>query len=162
VPLPDARTEDATEVGSESALLRGSVSAAAGPGTTCEFQYTTKAAYESEGFTGAETAACEPAGPFTGEAENAVSAEAPSLAPGADYRFRLVATNSNGTTYGRARALHTPLPPLIESEFVEAVGNTNADLAATIDPEGGQTTYRVEYGPTAAYGQSSAAATIGS
>jgi hypothetical protein len=161
VPLPDAKTEDASEVGGETALLHGSVSAAGGPGATCEFQYATKAGFESEGFSSAETAPCEPAGPFTGEAENAVTGEATGLTPGTDYRFRLVATSSNGTSYGAVRGLHTPLPALVEAESVEAVGADNADLSAVIVPEGGATTYRVEFGATSAYGQSSETATIG-
>jgi hypothetical protein len=161
VPLPDAKTEDATEVGSETALLHGAVGAAGATDATCEFQYATKASYESEGFESAETAPCEPAGPFTGESHSAVTGEATGLAPGTAYRFRLAATNSYGTNYGAVHVFHTMRLPLIESASVEAVGSDNADLSAVIGPEGGATTYRVEFGTTSAYGQSSESATIG-
>jgi hypothetical protein len=161
VPLADATTEDATEVGSETALFHGIVGAAGGPAATCEFQYTTKAGYDSEGFAGAEAVPCSPAGPFTGESHSAVTGEPTNLIPGTSYRFRLAATNSNGTNYGSVRFFHTMRLPLIESVSVESVGNDNADLSALVNPEGGPASYRVEFGATSAYGQSSEAATIG-
>jgi hypothetical protein len=162
VPLPDATTEDATDVGLETALLHGTVSAAGAADATCEFQYVTKAQFQSEGFESAETVPCEPAGPFTGESHSAVSGEAIGLTPGTDYRFRLAATSSYGTAYGAVHVFHTMRSaPLIESASVEAVGPDNADLSAAIDPEGGRATYRVEFGASEAYGQSSESATIG-
>jgi len=162
VHLPDSITEDATEVKAETAVLHGTVGAAGGPSTTCEFQYTTKAKFQSEGFTGASTVPCSPAGPFTGESHSAVTGEAAGLTPGTDYRFRLAATNSFGTGFGTVDIVHTPLQPLIESVSVEGVGTDNADLGAVINPSGGPTTYKVEFGTTAAYGLSSQTATVGS
>jgi len=162
VHLPDATTEDATAVLSTSALLHGTVGASGGPSTTCEFQYTTKAKFQSEGFTGASTVPCSPAGPFTGESHSAVTGEATGLTPGVDYRFRLAATNSLGTSFGTVDIFHTPVKPLIESVSVEGVGTDNADLSAVINPKGGPTTYKVEFGTTSAYGQSSPTAVVGS
>jgi hypothetical protein len=133
-----------------------------GPAATCEFEYTTKAKFQSEGFTGASTVPCSPAGPFTGEATSVVSAEVTGLSPGVDYRFRLAATSSFGTSFGTVDIFHTPLSPLIESVSVEAAGSDNADLSATINPKGGPTTYKVEFGTTSAYGVSSQTAMVGS
>lgn len=45
-------------------------------------------------------------------------------------------------------------PPSIEDESVSNVASTSATLNATIDPHESATTYRFEYGPTAAYGTS--------
>lgn len=45
-------------------------------------------------------------------------------------------------------------PPSIEDESVSNVASTSATLNATIDPQESATTYRFEYGPTAAYGTS--------
>jgi len=162
VHLPDSITEDATEVKAETAILHGTVGAAGGPSATCEFQYTTKAKFQSEGFAGASTVPCSPAGPFTGESKSAVSAEATGLTPGVDYRFRLAATSSLGTSFGTVDIFHTPVPPLIESVSVEAAGTDNADLGAVINPKGGPTTYMVEFGTTTAYGLSSPTAVVGS
>lgn len=45
-------------------------------------------------------------------------------------------------------------PPLVEGESALDVAGTSATLQATIDPEGSETIYRFEYGPTEAYGSS--------
>jgi hypothetical protein len=45
-------------------------------------------------------------------------------------------------------------PPVVEDEFVSNVAATSATLHAKIDPEGSETTYRFEYGTSAAYGSS--------
>jgi hypothetical protein len=139
---------------STSALLHGTVGAAGGPSATCEFQYTTKAKFQSEGFTGASTVPCSPAGSFSGEGQSSVSAEATGLTPGTDYRFRLAATNSFGTGFGKVDIFHTSVKPLIESASVEGAEADNADLSAVINPKGGPTTYKVEFGTTSAYGLS--------
>jgi hypothetical protein len=161
VLLPDASTEDATAVTTTTALLHGAAGAAGGPSTSCEFQYTTRTQFESEGFTGASTAPCSPTGTFTGESQNPVSGEAIGLIPGTYYRFRLVSTSSNGTSFGEALTFHSKIAPTIESESVESVGTDSADLSAVINPGFETTTYKVEFGATTAYGQTSPSATIG-
>jgi hypothetical protein len=45
-------------------------------------------------------------------------------------------------------------PPVVEEEAVTNVAGTSATLQAKIDPEGSETTYRFEYGTSAAYGSS--------
>jgi hypothetical protein len=45
-------------------------------------------------------------------------------------------------------------PPVIEEESVIDVAGTSVTLQARINPEGSQTTYRFEYGPSEAYGSS--------
>jgi hypothetical protein len=44
--------------------------------------------------------------------------------------------------------------PVVEEEAVTNVAGTSATLQAKIDPEGSETTYRFEYGTSAAYGSS--------
>ncbi|MGH2854583.1 MAG: hypothetical protein ACRDLF_10405 [Solirubrobacteraceae bacterium] len=55
-------------------------------------------------------------------------------------------------------------PPAVQDESVSAVTQTTATLDASIDPGGQETTYRFEYGTTAAYGtvQPTPDASIGS
>ncbi len=45
-------------------------------------------------------------------------------------------------------------PPVVESEWVTEVSSSSAQLAAEIDPGGGETTYHFEYGTTESYGHS--------
>ncbi|HXB66171.1 MAG TPA: hypothetical protein VNV42_14975 [Solirubrobacteraceae bacterium] len=52
---------------------------------------------------------------------------------------------------GAAPAALGAVPAIEEESVIEAAG-TSVTLQATIDPEGAETTYRVEYGVTAAYG----------
>jgi hypothetical protein len=92
VLLPDATTEAASVVNG-SVTLRGVVNASGGPPATCVFEYVE---IHAKGFEGATSVPCSPAGPFTGTSGVSVSAKISSL-PEAAYRFRLVASNENGS-----------------------------------------------------------------
>jgi hypothetical protein len=155
--IPEPKTEAATEVKQTAATLNGSVSAAEGPGASCEFQYASEAAFEAEGFEGAPTAPCSPAGPFTGSAREAVKAEAGGLDPETTYRFRLVASNENGSAFGEVLSFATVGKPKIGSTAVADVTLTTATLEGLINPNGGPgaaiaTSYFFEYATSASYG----------
>jgi DNA-binding beta-propeller fold protein YncE len=74
VTTPNAATGSATGVTSTGAVLHGTVGADGGPAVTCNFQYVTAETFQESGFTGAPSAPCEPAGPFTGPGEEEVTA----------------------------------------------------------------------------------------
>jgi hypothetical protein len=95
VELPLTITEFASVIG-DTATMRGVVNANNGPPTTCVFEYVEVSA---KGFEGASTAPCSPAGPFTGNTSESVSAQVSGLAEGT-YRFRLVASNEDGSKAG--------------------------------------------------------------
>jgi hypothetical protein len=82
------------------------------------------------------------------------SVELSELAASTTYHFRVVATNSVGTTYGPDAQFTTSPPVLIDAAFVTDVTASSAELEARIDPEGVDTHYRFEYGPTPSYGAS--------
>jgi hypothetical protein len=155
IELPSATTEGATGIDGDSAILHGTVNADSGPAANCQFQYTTEASFQAEGFSSATSVACSPVGPFTGSTPHAVSAEVTGLSSVTGYRFRVVATNVNGPTPGLPLAFKTLGQPTIE-QLVEAVGTNDAILSAKINPHGAPTTYHIEYGTTTAYGQSTA------
>jgi hypothetical protein len=83
-----------------------------------------------------------------------VSAELNSLSTRTTYHFRVVASNSAGTMFGPDETFVTLPPALIDSESVSQVTSTGATLATEINALGRDTTYRFEYGSTAAYGTS--------
>ncbi len=95
---PDATTEAATGTTNGNATLHGAINAGGGPPASCVFEYVEA---QAEGFAGASTVPCAPAGPFTGTASQAVQAQLGGLAE-ANYRFRLVTTNANGSNAGQA------------------------------------------------------------
>jgi hypothetical protein len=99
---PSAKTELASEVVRGGATLNGVVNSN-GLETTYLFEYTTKAAFEAEEFRGAESTA--EAGPLPAPAApRSVSATINGLVAGGEYVYRIVATNSLGTTDGEPPA----------------------------------------------------------
>jgi hypothetical protein len=78
------------------------------------------------------------------------------LEPGKRYTVCLVATNEVGeSTVGTEISFETTSVPLsVEDESVLNVSATSATFQAQLNPQGWQTTYRFEYGPSAFYGTS--------
>ncbi|HUN79772.1 MAG TPA: hypothetical protein VMU32_12670 [Solirubrobacteraceae bacterium] len=115
----------------------------------------------SEGFAGASEAPCQPSTPFAGTAT--VEAQLQGLKQHETYRYRLTAVNEAGlrSTSG-AGNVFTSTAPGIEAESSLETGSSEATVDASIDPEGLPSTYRVEYGPTEAYGYSTPEAALGS
>ncbi len=95
--VPDVTTGAADAITATAATLHGTIGAAGGPPAACEFQYVTQEEFSNEGFSKPTTAACDPAGPFSGTATESVKAEVGGLVAGATYRVRLVGTNTNGS-----------------------------------------------------------------
>jgi phosphodiesterase/alkaline phosphatase D-like protein/sugar lactone lactonase YvrE len=82
----------------------------------------------------------------------AAKAELSGLAPNTSYHYRLVGSNSYGTTLGQDQSFTTSGPPLITRQPPSAVSHEAASLNAKVDPGELETTYRFEYGETASYG----------
>jgi hypothetical protein len=84
-----------------------------------------------------------------------------SLAPGSVYHFRVVAINFSGTSYGPDQTFSTPAPPEINLATASSIGETSARLSATVNPNSSPTSVRFEFGPTTAYGTSTASTGVG-
>jgi hypothetical protein len=152
VTVPDVVTEAATEVTGSSATLNGTIAAADGPGASCHFQYTTEAAYlidkaiaGHDGFAGAPSAPCEPAGPFTGTAINAVSAKVSVLSPEAKYEFRIAGENANGESPGKAEPFETRGKPAIKGGLASEITTTTAKISGEVNPRGLASSFAVQY-----------------
>jgi sugar lactone lactonase YvrE len=155
VETPDVETTAATDVDSvtRTATLNGTVNPRGRLVTECEFEYGPTAAYgltapcaESEGEIG------------TGTAPFAVEAEVGGLEV-ADYHFRLVAGNGEGSLAGGDLGFPISSAPSVVGESTEA-SSTEARLAAQIFSGNIATSWRFEYGLTAAYGSSTPSGAI--
>jgi phosphodiesterase/alkaline phosphatase D-like protein len=138
---PSVSTASASSVSTTGARLNGRVNPN-GHGTTWQFEYGTSASY------GASTPA-HGAGSGTGTAN--VSASLSGLVPGTTYHFRLVASNSSGTTAGGDQTFTTVATPVVATGSA-GVGVTTATLNGTVDPKNQTTTWYFEYGTTTGYG----------
>ncbi len=96
----------------------------------------------------------DPPGTDAGEEKGAVSAEAAlaGLTPNTVYHYRLVASNSFGTTLGADQKFQTSGPPRITFKPVTGIGHEAATLNAEINADELATTYHFEYGETTSYG----------
>jgi hypothetical protein len=148
---PIALTEPIYTRGYTSAILKGGVY---GKGETTQFYFE----YGATEAYGQRTAEHEIAGARYEEEKEAVS----DLTPGTHYHYRIVATNSYGTSYGADKSFSTPQEPQAETGAPSAVGYETAALSGAINPRGTNTGYYFEYGTSQAYGEETAEITVGS
>jgi hypothetical protein len=151
---PSVSTSSATSIGQTSAKLRGSVNPH-GLATTYQFQIGRTIAYGSH--TKSYSAG-------SGTTAKLVSVGVGHLTPGTTYHFRLLATNADGTAVGADRTFRTALPPakpplvVAEAPFAPTAGSVA--FTALLNPRGASTTYRFQYGTTAAYGSETFAKSV--
>jgi hypothetical protein len=157
-PMTFPRTEPATGVRIDATTLHGTVFPEGRQYTACRFEYGL------EGNVGFEHVSdCEPeAAQILADSEpHLVSLSLTGLQPNSDYKFRVVATNSAGTAEGQTLKFNTVGPPRITEVLARDADQDSATLEATVDPRGVATSYRIEWGPTASYGNVAATGTLG-
>ena len=152
VSSPTVVTGKATNITNTSAVLNGTVNPN-GRTTDYAFSYGPTTAY------GAVTAT-HSAG--SGTKTVAVTRTITGLTPGTVYHYRISALNGSGSTAGIDRTFTTtgPPPAAVVTGAPSAVGKTVATLTGTINPEGAQTTWVIQYGLTATYGFQTFAGTL--
>jgi phosphodiesterase/alkaline phosphatase D-like protein len=91
-----------------------------------------------------------------------VEEEITGLEPGSVYHFRVVAINFTGTAYGPDQTFATPGPPSVNLATAGSIGESSARLSASVNPNSSPTGVRFEYGPTTAYGSTTATLAAGS
>jgi hypothetical protein len=149
---PSVETNAATNVGETEATLNGSVNPR-GAATKFYFEYGPTVAYgsrTSEASGGAGTSNVEESKAIAG------------LGGSSTYHFRIVATNSHGTSDGADEQLTTGSKPAAETEPPTGASESGATLEGLVDPNGSATKYYFEFGPTQAYGSKTAEASAGS
>jgi len=150
--VTELSTGPAAEVEPESAKLTGSLHGPVGtakkinPGAKYFFEYGTTTAY---GTKTAEVTA--------GEVETvAAEAKVTGLQPNTTYHYRIVGSDSFGTTLGSDVAFKTAGPPTIVDQPTTPITHTEATVNAQINPGERATEYFVEYGETPGYGEQTA------
>src|SRR5262249_11380170 len=125
-----------TAIGHEAATLNAEVNADE-LSTSYRFEYGETASYGSEVPVGRGSVG-------SGPRPVPVSARLEELKLGVTYHYRLVASNSAGTTIGPDQTF-TTIPPALVSGWATEVGPTEATLHATVNPLGHDTTYYFQY-----------------
>jgi hypothetical protein len=149
---PFVETKAATGVGETTATLHGIVNPENAE-TKYYFEYGTTESYGSktaEASAGSGTTNVEESKALTG------------LAGRTTYHFRIVATNSNGTSDGTDHVFLTLGKPSVETKAATNTTATGATLHGTVNPWGAETKYYFEYGLTTSYGSKTAEASAGS
>ena len=91
----------------------------------------------------------------SGSSDVQITGSLSGLTSGTTYYYRLVATNSVGTTFGAVSSFTTtgaPSAPDAVTLPVTSTGDTSAELAGTVNPRRELTAYTFEYGTTTTFG----------
>jgi hypothetical protein len=128
-----------------------------GLATTYKFEWGPTTAYGTvvEGDAGSPNGLVELAIPVTG-----LSVYLPESPP---YHYRVIATNSTGTSVTPDKTFFAAPPhlPEVSGTSVGQVAPTSAILSSTINPGNGPTVYRFEYGETSDYGHATPITKLG-
>jgi hypothetical protein len=151
-PAPTVTSEPASEVRETSAVLHGSVN----PNNVeahYYFQYGTTTSYGSttpEGNAGAGGSSVSESASITG------------LEPGTTYHYRIVASSSDGTSYGADQSFRTSAKPSVTTEAATGVSENAVTSHGSVNPEGLSTKYYFQYGTSTNYGSSTPEHSAGS
>ncbi len=152
-PLPGPLVE----VGSVSvtAGLRGHAAFEAlvnpeGSETAYRYEYVGQAQFEVNGYTSAVSTSGVSIG--SGFEDRQANASVEGLIPGVTYHYRVVASNANGTARSPDQSFEETPSALVDGPWAVDVASTSVTLAASIDPLGASTAYRLEWGASATYG----------
>jgi hypothetical protein len=149
---PSATTDDASSIAPTSARLNGTVTPN-GLATSWYFQYGTTTSYGSK--TGTHSAG-------SGTTAQKVSVAVSGLKRTTVYHFRIVASNSGGSTVGSDRTFSTSLPPAVQTGAAQSVGVAGATLTGSVDPRGRATKWWFEFGTSTKYGSKTTTKNAGS
>jgi hypothetical protein len=138
---PQVVTGTATNVTPGSATLNGTVDPS-GRATTWFFEYGTSTGY--------------------GTGAVSVSAAISGLTTGRTYHYRLSATSDAGTSHGSDQTFVASSAPAATTRSASGIGDNNATLNASVNPNGVATTVYFELGTSTGYGSKSSSRSVGS
>jgi trimeric autotransporter adhesin len=141
---PIAVTLPASTITDNSAVVNGTVNALCNS-TTVTFEYGLNTSYGS-------TVTADQS-PVTGSSVVPVTALITGLTLNTTYHYRVVATSSQGTTFGADLTLTTGAnPPIVTTNPATNIGNFNARINGTVVASNQTTTVTFQWGLTAGYG----------
>ena len=140
---PGGPTQPATGVTTTTATLNGTVNPGNGV-TKAYFQYGLTTSYGSVSATNTIG---------TNNSPVAVANLISSLSPGTTYHYRMVGSNSGGTSLGNDLTFTTSVAaPVVTTAAATAITATTATLNGTVNPGNAATTAYFQYGLTTSYG----------
>jgi hypothetical protein len=162
-------TTDTPDIGTAQATLHGTIDLdGGGNATECVFEWGR--INVGHPFLGTvdhvgpfeHSLPCDQATPISGSGAHQLTATLSGLEQGTLYHYRLVSRNSNGRQSTGVDWAFRPQGPLsLDGERATEVNTDGATIEADIDPNGGTTTYTVEYGPEDCASSSCETASIG-
>jgi NHL repeat/WD40-like Beta Propeller Repeat len=154
VKLPSVTVGAVSEQSPRSLTLNGTVNPEGEPVTKCEFEYAAASEYKpgtSAPYTNRVPCSPGPGSLGSGLSPVGVSAHLTGLTPETKYDYRLVTENS--VPIPSASVNHeVTAGPVLDGEFVTKVTSSSAMLGTSIDPNGDDAHYYVEYGTSVSYG----------
>jgi hypothetical protein len=152
VILPDVSLTPVTGQSTSGFTLNGTVNPEGSSVTSCVFEFGTAVEYAATKTYGRKLP-CEQslASLGSGKSPVPVGVRVEGLVPETEYDYRLVAGNTapvNSPTANEA----VFAGPLLGGQFVTDASSDSVTLQAPVDPNGADTHYFVEYGPTTGYG----------
>ncbi|HPG38149.1 MAG TPA: sugar-binding protein [bacterium] len=141
--LPFVFTSPATNITQSTAILNGYVNPN-GVSAIVKFQYGVSESYGSE-ITAASS-------PVTGTETTSVQASLNGLTPNTTFHYRVLATNSGGTTFGEDATFATiGNPAFVITSAATNVTDSSATLNGFVNANGISSTVTFQYGLTADY-----------
>ncbi len=140
-----------------TAELRGAATLEAvvnpeGNAATVHFEYVDEKGFKESGYASATSTVAQSIGSSFGEEQAKIHLPAKTFLPGVTYHWRVVAVDSsNRTATGPEQSFQEIPAALVEGPWASNVAGTSVTLSASIDPQGANTTYRLEYGMGASY-----------
>ncbi len=152
-----AGSESASNITSSGATLNAAVNPD-NEKTTYFFEYSTSEA-EVLAHEGTRVEGAPPAPGLEGYGAQGASANASGLSLDTPYYYRVIAENAQSETEGKPTEGETesfttsPTAPLASTGATSEVAQSSANVTGTVTPEGLETHYYYQYGPSTEYGQ---------
>ncbi len=150
ITVPTARTEPPEITSTTTARFHATINADGIPTVDCHFDWGPTPAVANE-------VPCEQGNVFTGSEDHAVTAEVAGLTKGQTYYVALSSKNGNERiSSGGTKKFIAQGKPILSREYVNHVNTDGVQINVHLDPNGGPTSYRFEYGLSANYEHQSA------
>jgi hypothetical protein len=152
-----AGSESASNVTSSGATLNAAVNPD-NEKTTYHFEYSNSET-EVLAHKGTKVQGAPPAPALEGYGGQGASANATGLSLGTAYYYRVIAENAQSETEGKPAEgeiesfTTSPTAPLASTGATSEVGQSSTNVTGTVTPEGLETYYYYQYGPSTEYGQ---------